>query len=59
MHRVLEVEMCGQRRQVVGVMIHVMAATGLGGTAMSVPVVGYNAITVVEEEQYPRVPVVR
>jgi hypothetical protein len=36
MHRTLEVEMCGQRRQVVGVMIHVMAAAGLGGAAMYV-----------------------
>src|SRR5436189_3703756 len=58
MHRSLEVEMCGQRRQVVGVMIHVMAATGLGGAAMAAPVVGDDAIAVLEEEQHLRVPVI-
>src|SRR6267378_4454673 len=39
-------------------MIHVMAATGLGGTAMSAPVVGYDAIAVLEEEQHLRVPII-
>src|SRR5436190_21426673 len=58
MHRPLDVEMCGQRRQVVGVMIHVMTATGLAGTAMAAPVVGYDAIAVLEEEQHLRVPVI-
>src|SRR6266705_3707389 len=40
-------------------MIHVMAVSGLGGTAMSAPVVGYDTIAVLEEEQHLRVPVVR
>src|SRR4029453_13053134 len=39
-------------------MIHVMAATGLGGAAMAAPVVGYDAIAVLEEEQHLRVPVI-
>src|SRR5712691_6210001 len=39
-------------------MIHVMVATGLGGTAMSAPVVGYDAIAVLEEEQHLRVPII-
>src|SRR5271157_4555090 len=39
-------------------MIHVMAATGLGGTAMSAPVVRYDAIAVIEEEQHLRVPII-
>src|SRR5205807_9848232 len=39
-------------------MIHVMAASGLGGTAMSAPVVGYDAIAVLEEEQHLRVPII-
>src|SRR5258705_8729827 len=58
MHGPFEVEMCGQRRQVVGVMIHVMASTGLSGAAMAAPVVGYDAIAVLEEEQHLRVPVI-
>jgi len=53
-----EVEMCGQRRKVISVMIHVVAVTDLGGTAMSAPVVGYNAIAMLEEEQHLRVPIV-
>src|SRR6267378_2642698 len=39
-------------------MIHVMAVTSLGGTAMSAPVVGYDAIAVLEEEQHLRVPII-
>src|SRR4029077_20200710 len=39
-------------------MIHVMAATGLGRAAMAAPVVGYDAIAVLEEEQHLRVPVI-
>src|SRR5256885_8493954 len=59
MHRPLEVEICGQRRQVVGVMIHIMAATGLGGAAMAASVVSDDAIAVLEEEQHLRVPIIR
>src|ERR1700694_4175700 len=39
-------------------MLDVMAATGLGGTAMSAPVVGNDAIAVLEEEQHLRVPII-
>ena len=39
-------------------MIHVMSVTGLGGTSMSAPVVGYDAIAVVEEEHHLRVPII-
>jgi len=49
-HRFLEIEMRGDCRQIVGIVIHVVAVTGLGRTAMSAPVVGYDAIAVVEEE---------
>src|ERR1700716_4558407 len=58
MHGTLEVEVCGQRRYIVGVMIHVMAAAGLGGAPMAAPVVGNDAITVLEEEQHLPVPVI-
>ena len=56
---ILEIKFLGERRQVVGVMIHVMAARGLGGAAMAAPVVGYDAIAVIEEEHHLGVPVIR
>src|SRR5208283_4114515 len=56
MHHPLEVEICGQRCYISGVMVHVMVVTGLGGTAMAAPVVGYDAIAVLEEERHLRVP---
>src|SRR2546426_12797712 len=39
-------------------MIHVMAAIGLGGTAMAAPVVGYDTIALLEEEQHLHVPII-
>src|SRR5882762_4361304 len=39
-------------------MIHVMAAADLGGAAMAAPVMGYDAIAVLEEEQHLRVPII-
>src|SRR5512132_3876317 len=35
-----------------------MATAGLGGAAMATPVVGYNAIAALEEEQHLRVPII-
>src|SRR3989454_12541696 len=58
MHRTLEVEMRGQRGEVVGVMIHVMATADLGGASMATPVVGDDAIAMREEEQHLRVPII-
>src|SRR6266404_1483556 len=58
MHRTLQVKVCGQCRYVVSVMIHVMATAGLSGAAMAAPVVGYDAIAVLQEEQHLRVPVI-
>ena len=46
----LEVEMRAQRREIVGVVVHVMAVTGLGGANMAAPVVRNDAIAVLEEE---------
>src|SRR5438874_3348492 len=47
-----------QSRQVVGVMIHVMAPAGLGGAAVTSSVMGDDAIAVLEEEQHLRVPII-
>jgi hypothetical protein len=39
-------------------MIHVVAITGLRGATMSAPIVSDNSITVLEEEQHLRIPIV-
>src|SRR5205085_1706780 len=58
MHRLFEIEMCSQRRQVVGVVIHVVAASSLRGPAMPASVVRDDAIAMSEEEQHLRVPII-
>src|SRR5580704_5299974 len=50
--------MFGQRGQIVGVMIHIMSVSGLGGTPMSAAVVRYDAITMLEKEQHVGVPII-
>jgi hypothetical protein len=49
---VLQIEMSRHRRQVVGVVIHVVAVAGLGGSAVAAAVMGDDAIAVIEEEQH-------
>ena len=39
-------------------MVHIMPASGLGGAAMAAPVVRYDAIAAVGEEQHLRVPII-
>src|ERR1700722_12098761 len=58
MHCLLEIKMRGERCQVVGVMIHVMAAVGLGGAPVSAPVVGYDAKAVLKEKHHLVVPII-
>ena len=55
---ILQIEMRGQRREIVGVVVHVVAVTGLGGSAMAAPVVRNDAIAVLEEEHHLRVPII-
>src|SRR5205809_411405 len=50
--------MRGQGRQVIGVVIHVVPATGLGRASMSASVMRDDAIALFEEEQHLRVPVI-
>src|SRR3989475_2456617 len=50
--------MRGQRRKVVGIVIHVMAVARLGGPAMASSVMGDDAIALFEEEQHLRVPII-
>ena len=55
---VVEVEMGGQRSQVVGVVVHVVTVAGLRGASVPAPVMGDDAVAVLEEEQHLGVPVV-
>jgi hypothetical protein len=57
-HRVPEIQMCCQRREIVGVVVHVVAVAGLSGSPVAAPVMGDDAIAVGEEEQHLRIPVV-
>jgi hypothetical protein len=57
-HGVLEIEMRRQRREVVGVVVHVVAVTGLAGSAMPAPVMRDDAIAAQKEEHHLRVPVI-
>src|SRR6266404_1136395 len=57
-HGVLQIKMRGQGCKVVGIMIHVMAVACLGGPAVTSSIMGDDAITVFEEEQHLRVPVI-
>ena len=58
MHGVLEVEMGGHRRKIVGVVIHVMPDAALARAAVASAVMGDDAEAVVQEEQHLRIPVV-
>src|ERR1700738_4626964 len=55
---VLQVKMRGQRRQVIGIVIHIVTVAHLSGPAMASAVMRYDAIAVLEEEQHLRVPVI-
>ncbi len=59
MHGALQIQMRGQRRKIVGVMIHVVAVAGLGGPAVPTPVMGDHAEALAKEEQHLCVPIVR
>ena len=55
---VLQIEMRRQRRQVVGIVIHVVAVADLCGSAVAAAVMRDDAIALIEEEQHLRVPVI-
>jgi len=55
---VLEIEMRRHSRKVVRIVIHVVAVGDLSGPAVAAAVMGDDAITVIEEEQHLRVPVI-
>jgi len=58
MDGVPEIEMGSHGSQVVGVVIHVVTVAGLRGASVPAPVVGDDAVAVLQEEQHLGVPVV-
>src|SRR6516165_2577108 len=58
MDGVFQVEMRGQSRQIVGIMVHIMAVASLGRAAMAAAVMGDDAIAMIEKEQQLRVPLI-
>src|ERR1700734_3449889 len=56
---VLQVELFGERREIIGVCIHVVAIPSLCGTAVASPVMRDHTITALAEKQHLSVPVVR
>ena len=56
---VLQVEMRRHGREIVRIMIHVMAVADLAGAAVAAAVMGDDPKAVIEEEHHLRVPVVR
>jgi hypothetical protein len=53
-----EIEVGAQRREIVGVVVHVVTATGLRGPAVPTAIVRDDAIALVEEEQHLDIPIV-
>src|SRR5262249_59949578 len=58
MDGVLQVQVRRERREVVGVVIHIVSAAGLARASVTSPVMGNDAIAVVDEKHHLRVPVV-
>src|SRR5262245_51082670 len=58
MDRILEVETLGHGRKVIRVMIHIMPVANLRRPTVAAPVMRYDAITLAQEEQHLRVPVI-
>src|SRR5713101_4316076 len=58
MDGVLQVEMRRKSRQVVGVMIHIVAIGSLGGATMATSVMGDHAIAMTQKKQQLCVPIV-
>jgi hypothetical protein len=57
-YRVLQVEVLDHRRQVVGVMIHVMSVARVGGPTVTATVMRDHSVAMAEEEQHPCIPVI-
>src|SRR6266700_7236185 len=59
MDRAPEIEVRGQRGEIISVMIHVVAIGRLARTSMPAPIMRDDAIAMVQEKHHLRVPVIR
>ena len=55
---VLQVEMRRHRGEVIGIVIHVVTVSDLGGAAVAAAVMGDDAIALIEEKQHLCIPVI-
>jgi hypothetical protein len=58
MDRIFQIKMRGNRSEVIGVVIQIVAVADLCRAAVAAAIVGNHAIAVIEEEQHLRVPIV-
>jgi hypothetical protein len=56
---ILQIKVFRERRQIVSIVVHVVAVAGLGRPPVAAPVVSDDAKALAEEEQPLRVPIVR
>src|SRR5262245_23046984 len=55
---VLKIEMGSHRREIVGVMIHVVAVARLGRSAVAAAIMSDHAVALLDKKQHLRVPVI-
>src|SRR6266571_4886496 len=58
-NRIFQVEMIGDRLQIIGIVVHVVSAAGLSRATMSTPIRGNDAETFADEKKHLRVPIIR
>src|SRR5438876_7004894 len=58
-NRIFQVEMIGDRLQIVSIVVHVVSAAGLSRATISAPIRGNAAETFAEEKKHLRVPIIR
>src|SRR5260370_9840633 len=57
-HGILQVEMSGDRREIIGIVVHVVPVAGLRGPAVTAPVMRDDTVAASHEEHHLRVPVI-
>jgi hypothetical protein len=58
MNRIFQIELRDDRREIVGIVIHVVSVGDLGGAPVAAPVMRDDPVTMIEEEDQLGIPVV-